>query len=592
MFKSNEQANESVKTSSVTPWVLLEGEQQVDPSLLCCATKMVKRNQNIPGKFYLTNFRLYFKSDDYYKDASNENSKNEPNDEYLMPEYLIEDIPLGLLMKIDKIASNQMNSNECVGVYIACKNGKRLIFYKADNNECFEQLAYNHLIINAFPLSNNRKLFAFEHKIPDYIIDEGWSIYNAEQEYERMGLMDSKKWRFTTINKKYTFCETYPSHLVVPSATSDKELELISEFRSKSRIPVVSWVKLDNRNVAILRSSQPLCGVTGKRSFWDEMYLKTISDLNDTNKNLHIMDARPYINALANCTTGGGYENEKYYPSCKISFLNIENIHAMRESLNTTNGVISGIPENSKWLEHVRNVLEGANRIVYLINRDTSVLVHCSDGWDRTAQLTSLSMLMLDKYYRTIRGFQVLIEKEWLSFGHRFETRIGHGTDNHNDHDRSPIFLQFIDCVWQIMQQNAKFFEFSEKLLLEIVYQMYSCQYGTFLFDSECKREEHETKFKTQSLWLHINNNILDYSNSNFIEFHGVLQFSTDLQYLKVWNAYHSQYKDLNEHVPNDGNFNSQRTNDSIGNIFENFTPNFLSNGYKLLNHIKLNLKN
>lgn len=35
-------------------------------------------------------------------------------------------------------------------------------------------------------------------------------------------------------------------------------------------------------------------------------------------------------------------------------------------------------------------------------------------------QLTSLSMIMLDKYYRTIKGFEVLIEKEWLSFGHRF----------------------------------------------------------------------------------------------------------------------------------------------------------------------------
>lgn len=49
------------------------------------------------------------------------------------------------------------------------------------------------------------------------------------------------------------------------------------------------------------------------------------------------------------------------------------------------------------------------------------MVVHCSDGWDRTGQLTSLAMLMLDGYYRTIRGFEVLLEKEWLSFGHRFQ---------------------------------------------------------------------------------------------------------------------------------------------------------------------------
>lgn len=106
-------------------------------------------------------------------------------------------------------------------------------------------------------------------------------------------MLNSKKWRLTNINQNYTFCETYPALLVVPSTISDKELELVAEFRSKNRIPVLSWVKPDNLNVAIMRSSQPLCGVTGKRSFWDESYLQKISELNENNKNLHIMDARP-----------------------------------------------------------------------------------------------------------------------------------------------------------------------------------------------------------------------------------------------------------------------------------------------------------
>ena len=68
-----------------------------------------------------------------------------------------------------------------------------------------------------------------------------------------------------------------------------------------------------------------------------------------------------------------------------------------------------------------QQILAGAVKIADKVeNNKTSVLVHCSDGWDRTAQLTTLSMIMLDPYYRTIVGFEVLVEKEWLSFGHKF----------------------------------------------------------------------------------------------------------------------------------------------------------------------------
>ena len=73
-------------------------------------------------------------------------------------------------------------------------------------------------------------------------------------------------------------------------------------------------------------------------------------------------------------------------------------------------------------------------------------------------------MLLLDSHYRTLRGFQVLVEKEWLSFGHKFSHRVGHGDDKHNDPDRSPVFMQFIDCVWQVA--FFKIFSVSNKIFI------------------------------------------------------------------------------------------------------------------------------
>lgn len=43
-----------------------------------------------------------------------------------------------------------------------------------------------------------------------------------------------------------------------------------------------------------------------------------------------------------------------------------------------------------------------------------SVLVHCSDGWDRTAQVCSVASLLLDPYYRTVKGFMVSLVTTFL----------------------------------------------------------------------------------------------------------------------------------------------------------------------------------
>lgn len=51
----------------------------------------------------------------------------------------------------------------------------------------------------------------------------------------------------------------------------------------------------------------------------------------------------------------------------------------------------------------------------------------------------------------------------------------------------SPVFTQFLECVWQLSEQFPCVFEFNERYLIEIHNQVYACQYGNFI--GNCQKE-------------------------------------------------------------------------------------------------------
>ncbi|XP_068457311.1 myotubularin-related protein 2 isoform X1 [Clinocottus analis] len=480
------------------------------------------------GSVIVTNYRLFFRSMD-----------REPA--------FVLDLPLGVVSRVEKIGSASNRGDVSYG--LVCKDMRNLRFAHKQMDDTLRKSIFEVLVKFAFPVSNGLQIFAFEYG--QVFPENGWKVYDPLSEYKRQGI-PNESWRITKVNDHYEVCDTYPSTLAVPVNIPDEELKRVAVFRAKGRMPVLSWIHPESQ-ATVTRCSQPMVGVNGKRSKEDEKYLQAIMDANAQSHKLFIFDARPSVNAAANKMKGGGYESEDAYQNAELVFLDIHNIHVMRESLRKMKDVVYPNIEDSHWLsnlesthwlEHIKLILAGALRIADKVESGkTSVVVHCSDGWDRTGQLTSLAMLMLDAYYRTIRGFEVLLEKEWLSFGHRFQLRIGHGDRNHTDADRSPVFIQFIDCVWQLTRQFPAAFEFNEYFLVTILDHLYSCLFGTFLCNSEQQRLKEEIPKRTVSLWSYINSQLEEFTNPLYVNYSNHVLFPVvSLRHLELWVGYYIRW--------------------------------------------------
>ncbi|XP_036209625.1 myotubularin-related protein 3 isoform X4 [Myotis myotis] len=376
-----------------------------------------------------------------------------------------------------------------------------------------------------------------------------------KNEVERMGFDMINAWRISNINEKYKLCGSYPQELIVPAWITDKELESVAGFRSWKRIPAVIYRHQSNGAV-IARCGQPEVSWWGWRNADDEHLVQSVAkacasnsrssgsklsarnssrdfpnagDLSDVEfdsslshasgaeslaiqpQKLLILDARSYAAAVANRAKGGGCECPEYYPNCEVVFMGMANIHSIRRSFQSLRLLCTQMPdpgnwlsalESTKWLHHLSVLLKSALLVVHAVDRDQRpVLVHCSDGWDRTPQIVALAKLLLDPYYRTIEGFQVLVEMEWLDFGHKFADRCGHGENSDDLNERCPVFLQWLDCVHQLQRQFPCSFEFNEAFLVKLVQHTYSCLFGTFLCNNAKERGEKHTQERTCSVW-------------------------------------------------------------------------------------------
>lgn len=448
---------------------------------------------------------------------------------------------------VDKLSSISLGHP----IKIRGKNFMNVVFVLPRDTDCSDFINSLSLLSKPAKLED---LYAFTYRLSDTAAQpHSWDFFDIQSEYLRQGV-PNENWVLSTINQDYQLCSTYPGLLFVPITSSTPMLISSSKFRSKGRLPVLAYLHRFNQAV-ICRCSQPLVGFNA-RCEEDESLFQCIGRTNPQSKHIYVIDTRPKINALANRATGKGYESESAYQNVKFQFFNIENIHVMRSSLNklleviesstsSVSSYLSGL-ESSGWLRHIKAIIDTAVFVAKTVEANTSVVVHCSDGWDRTSQVTSLASLLLDPHYRTIEGFQTLIEKDWLCFGHKFVDRCGFlgSTDSK---EVSPIFTQLLDCTWQLTQQFPSSFQFNEKYLLTIHDHLYSNQFGTFLGNSVRDRERMRLRDRTYCLWGYLSKYTRDFSNP-FYDPHSpinqpVIMPVTNPQAIKLWRGLYCRFE-------------------------------------------------
>ncbi|TMS36831.1 hypothetical protein L596_003909 [Steinernema carpocapsae] len=253
---------------------------------------------------------------------------------------------------------------------------------------------------------------------------------------------------------------------------------------------------------------------------------------------------------------------EKQCEFIPISYPTAHNVKSsfkklMRVAIPSWNTPVDGsIPygkmlDDSGWMQMVSQLLSVSNSIVNLIDLHRSSVALCiEDGWDSTCQLSSLAQILLDPFYRTIEGFRLLVEKEWLAFGFRFMHRGNH-TVNSQASGAAPMFIMFLDAVYQIRSQYPNAFEFSDFYIRFLAFHSISCHFATFLFDTEMERIHFSEAFSVysqahvppQSLFTYIEEKLRDspipFYNCNYVPaIHSVIRPEVGIAALHLWEWY------------------------------------------------------
>ncbi|GAB0098510.1 myotubularin-related protein 10-B [Sergentomyia squamirostris] len=371
--------------------------------------------------------------------------------------------------KKKKIVSPQGKTSSRIDyLLIICKNFRLLKFGFKLSEAGKGKLIADALLRFAFPTRHNL-LFSYSYKEKYYNIIRNVTMFNKKSDWvselQRCGA-STKDWRVLYIDGQIKLPEsTMPLSYVIPKDISDTDYFQAAETFRGARNAI--WVF--QYDIASLIRMAELPDKTDNKV--ENLVIERVRACHPTMRQPHIMDlTKPSLHAINSsykklrqlCTP----DNPKTFSEQDDKFMK----HL----------------EASSWLLYVSNCLTYAHDVAERMKNGETVILQENEGRDMCCLISSLTQIILDTHVRTINGFQSLVQKEWVALGHPFSDRLGHVQSTVTE--ECPLFLLFLDCTWQLLQQFPQDFEFTETYLTTLWDAAFMPIFDTFQFNSEHDR--------------------------------------------------------------------------------------------------------
>ncbi|XP_062897874.1 myotubularin-related protein 11 isoform X3 [Mobula hypostoma] len=223
-----------------------------------------------------------------------------------------------------------------------------------------------------------------------------------ESELDRTG---ARSWRVSLVNERFEVSASLSRFLVVPRTILDLDIKSLSALFTEGRIPRWHWHHAGSN---LLRM-----GTFQSTSFTQRDGLSKLEEMVcGGHTQLVIADLGEDLPSPADIQQA--YSRLRSLCACELPGATRDGDEKWLSSL-----------ESTRWLEYVRLCLKKATEVSALLwNQRLTVTLQESDDRDLSCLVSSLVQLILDPSSRSLSGFQSLVQKEWVSAGHRFTDRL------------------------------------------------------------------------------------------------------------------------------------------------------------------------